>query len=86
MGREPVRIFVNGSALSVPGGTTLAAALITSGRFDFHASVEGAPRGPVCGMGTCFECVVTVDGRQWVRSCLVECVDGLEVSTHGSAP
>ena len=34
-----------------------------------RTSVTGEPRGPLCGMGICFECRTTVDGREHVRSC-----------------
>lgn len=77
----PVRIRVDGKAVEAPAGATLAAALIASGQAAFRASVTGMPRGPVCGMGICFECCVSVDGRPHVRSCLTVCRDGMEVET-----
>jgi D-hydroxyproline dehydrogenase subunit gamma len=83
MGAETVRIVVDGVAATVPKGVSLAAALLSGRHSRFRTSVTGDARGPVCGMGTCFECVVTVNGRAWVCSCLVECVEGLEVSTDG---
>lgn len=72
--------------MQVPFGTTVAGALLTLGRERFHDSPAGGPRGPVCGMGTCFECVVTVDGVFSVRSCLVRCRDGMAVRTGPGAP
>jgi aerobic-type carbon monoxide dehydrogenase small subunit (CoxS/CutS family) len=65
-----VRIFVNGAAHQVPAGATLAAALLNAGYTTFRRSVSGGGRGPVCGMGTCFECRVTLDGVQGRRACL----------------
>ena len=47
----------------------------------FRRSVTGQPRGPLCGMGICFECRVTVGGRQHVRSCQTACASGMEVQT-----
>lgn len=41
----------------------------------------GAPRGLYCGMGVCFECLVRVDGRDGVRSCLQPVRDGMTVET-----
>lgn len=32
-------------------------------------SVTGEPRGPLCGMGICFECRATIDGKPHVRTC-----------------
>lgn len=81
-----VRIRVDGEPVEAPAGTTLAAALIGSGRAAFRASVTGMPRGPVCGMGICFECCVAVDGRPHVRSCLTVCRDGMDVRLRGESP
>ena len=57
------------------------AALIDAGVTAFRVSVSGAPRAPICGMGSCFECRVTVDGRPHQRSCLIPCRDGMIVET-----
>jgi D-hydroxyproline dehydrogenase subunit gamma len=78
--RHPVRIRVNGAVLEVPADVSLAAALLNSGVVAFRVSVRGEPRGPVCGMGTCFECRVTVDGVQGRRACLEPVREGMEVS------
>ena len=82
MGAETVRVSIDGVPVEVPRGTTVAVAILSAGVSRFRDSVGGTPRGPLCGMGTCFECVVTVNGRPWVRSCLFECVEGLEVRTR----
>jgi D-hydroxyproline dehydrogenase subunit gamma len=49
----------------------------------FRTSVQGEPRGPLCGMGVCFECCVTINGIARCRSCLTLCEDGMEVRTDG---
>jgi D-hydroxyproline dehydrogenase subunit gamma len=76
-----VRISVDGHPLIVPRGTSLAAALMGMDVAAFRRSVSGEPRGPLCGMGSCFECRVTVDGRPHVRACLQPVHDGMEVVT-----
>ena len=78
---DTVAIRVNGRDVRVPAGTTLAAALARAGEIRFRRSVSGEPRGPLCGMGVCFECRVTVDGRPYVRSCQTVCEEGMEVRT-----
>jgi len=75
----PVQIRVNGVAFSVPADITLAAALLNAGFSTFRVSVGGSPRGPVCGMGTCFECRVTIDGARGRRACLEPVREGLVV-------
>ncbi|HEY9426140.1 MAG TPA: (2Fe-2S)-binding protein [Gemmatimonadaceae bacterium] len=85
---ESVEIVVDGERLRVTEGMTLAAALTDAGVTAFRVSVSGAPRAPICGMGSCFECRVTVNGKPHQRSCLIPCVDGMVVETgngNGSA-
>lgn len=76
-----VEITVNGERHQVPEGTPLAAALLRMGITVFRISVQGEPRAPVCSMGTCFECRVTIAGRPHQRACLVSCTAGLVVET-----
>jgi sarcosine oxidase subunit alpha len=78
---ETVTILINGRALTVPAGTSVAAALLMNGMVGFRTSVTGEPRTPLCGMGTCFECRLTIDGREHSRSCQIECRDGMEAVT-----
>ncbi len=78
---EHVEIRVNGHPLLVPPGISLAAALLGGGIQAFRRSVQGSPRGPVCGMGVCYECRVTVDGVPHVRACLEPVRPGMEVLT-----
>ena len=59
------------------------AAIQRSGRSAFRRSVTGEPRGPVCGMGICYECRVTVNGVANQRSCLLLCEPGMEIHTDG---
>jgi hypothetical protein len=43
------------------------------------------PRGLFCGIGICFDCLITVDGDPNQRACLVEARDGMRLAT-GEAP
>jgi predicted molibdopterin-dependent oxidoreductase YjgC len=76
-----VTIRVNGRPVTVPAGTVVAAALEQAGEGRFRRSVTGTPRSPLCGMGICFECRVTIDGRIHSRSCQTLCEEGMEVRT-----
>jgi sarcosine oxidase subunit alpha len=79
--REIIRVSVNGVATAVQAGTTVAAAVMQCGKSAFRRSVTGQPRGPLCGMGICFECRVTVDGVPHVKSCQTLCRLGMEIAT-----
>ncbi|HLH18894.1 MAG TPA: (2Fe-2S)-binding protein [Bryobacteraceae bacterium] len=74
-------VKVNGRPVEVPEGAMVSAAVSMAGETRFRRSVSGEPRGPLCGMGICFECRVTVDGRPHVRSCQMPCRPGMEVRT-----
>jgi len=76
-----VTVRVNGSAVSVPQGATVAVAVVMAEQ-PCRRSVSGEPRGPLCGMGICFECRVTINGREHCRSCQVVCEPGMEVRTN----
>jgi sarcosine oxidase subunit alpha len=76
-----VRVSVDGVPIDAPAGTMVSAAVALAGGRIFRRSVSGEPRGPLCGMGICFECRVTVDGRAHVRSCQLPCKDGMEIRT-----
>ncbi|MGA8729801.1 MAG: (2Fe-2S)-binding protein [Terracidiphilus sp.] len=71
---------VNGVPVKVASGTTVAAAILMTGPLT-RRSVTGEPRGPLCGMGVCFECRVTIDGMPHQRSCQILCLEGMEVYT-----
>ena len=63
----------------VPAGTTVAVALLQLGITEFRRDLSGRPRGPLCAMGSCFECRVTIDGVADVRACLTVAQDGMRV-------
>ena len=76
-----VRLTVNGREVRVPVGTIVAAAIANAGVGVYRRSVQGEPRAPLCGMGICFECRVTIDGRAHSLSCQTVCEEGMRVVT-----
>jgi D-hydroxyproline dehydrogenase subunit gamma len=78
---DPVTLSVNGRSVAVPAGAMVSAAVALAGVEMFRRSVTGEPRAPLCGMGICFECRVTIDGRPHQRSCQTLCAPGMEVLT-----
>jgi sarcosine oxidase subunit alpha len=76
-----ISLTVNGTIIRVAPGTTIAAAVLLAGEAT-RASVGGEPRGPLCGMGICFECRVTIDGVPHQRSCQMLCIPGIRVTTR----
>ena len=80
---DTVSLSVNGVAVTVPTGSMVSTAVLKTGVSSFRRSVTGEPRGPLCGMGICFECRVTIDGEAHCRSCQTVCRNGMDVRTDG---
>jgi len=76
-----VDMLVNGERITVANAITVAAALLNANRSMFRSSVGGESRGPVCGMGICYECRVTIDGIAHQRACMRVVAHGMEIQT-----
>lgn len=83
MSQRQVTVVVDGVPIAVAEGSMVSAAVAAAGKHVFRRSVSGQPRGPLCGMGICFECRVTIDCQPHRRSCQTPCSDGMEVHTDG---
>jgi hypothetical protein len=76
---RPVTIYFEDEPLPAFAGESVAVALLAAGRRRLRLSPRaGAPRGLLCGMGICQECVVVVDGCT-VPSCLLPSREGMRV-------
>ena len=79
-----VTITIDGRALGVRAGTLVAAAIeIAAPGRGARLAVGGSRRQPLCGMGVCGECRVTVDGQAHRLGCQTFCADGMEIRTDG---
>lgn len=74
-------LILDGRPLRVAAGTTVAAALALGGDGTTRTSVSGQRRAPLCGMGVCQECRVSIDGRRRL-ACQTLCRDGMQVETR----
>jgi hypothetical protein len=76
-------ISYDGEPLPVTAGQTIAAALIGAGHAGWRRTrVRGESRGLFCGIGVCFDCLVTVNDTRSVRACLVTAEPGDVVRTE----
>jgi len=88
-----ITLTIDGRSTSVTAGTTVVAAIeIAAGGDNSSASagvtrrsVSGQLRAPLCGMGVCQECRVTINGRAHVLSCQTLCLPGMDVKTGAAA-
>lgn len=73
-------LLLDGRTLKVAEGTSVAAALALGSDGCARTSVSSQRRAPLCGMGICQECRVTIDGRRRL-ACQTLCRDGMQVQT-----
>lgn len=78
LGAEEISITIHGKPVRVAAGTSVAAAVMMADE-PCRFSVSGEARAPLCGMGICMECRVTVNGVPHQRSCMLACAPGMEV-------
>jgi D-hydroxyproline dehydrogenase subunit gamma len=65
----PIEITVDGEVLTGIAGQTLAGILLCNGHSVWRTDTAGRPRGLFCGIGSCFDCLATVNGETDVRLC-----------------
>ncbi|MFD5384083.1 (2Fe-2S)-binding protein [Streptomyces sp. NPDC127074] len=83
-GAPPYRLTFDGAAVTALPGQSVGAALMAAGIVAWRTTRrEGRPRGLFCGIGVCFDCLITVDGRPGQRACLVPARDGMRLSAEG---
>lgn len=80
---KAITVKVDGRLIAVAPGSTVAVAVMLA-RVACRKSVTGEPRFPLCGMGICFECRVTINRKPHCRSCQILARPGMEVNTEVS--
>src|ERR1700721_1554802 len=83
---RPIAFRFDATPIPALEGETVAAALSAAGIVAFRRTASGVPRGLHCGMGACFDCVVTVDGRIGQRACMTRVADDMTVTGEPALP
>jgi D-hydroxyproline dehydrogenase subunit gamma len=82
-----VTLSIDGVRVEASEGETVAAVLLRQKLpWVRRSPVSGAPRGPYCMMGVCFDCLAIVDGIASVQTCLVPVRDGMMVQRQQGRP
>lgn len=77
---EEVTIYFEGQPLKAHKGDTVAAVLTSYGIRDFRYTRKAhEPRGIYCAIGRCTDCMMTINGKANVRSCITSVEDGMKV-------
>lgn len=81
---EPITIFVNGHKIVAYRGETVHAALLAAGYQVLRKSKSGVEaRGIFCGMGVCYDCLVSINAKPNQRACMNEVEDRMEIEIDG---
>ncbi|MET7696533.1 (2Fe-2S)-binding protein [Streptomyces sp. NPDC005485] len=76
-------VTLDGRQIQALPGQTVAAALWAAGITSWRTTRgEGRARGIFCGIGVCFDCLVTVNDRPGQRACLVALRPGDAIRTQ----
>lgn len=81
--RKKIKIIVDNKEIEAFEGETIVAALIAAGIKVFHiTSKRNEPRGYYCAIGVCNDCVMTVNGKPNVRTCVTQVSNGMKIETQ----
>ncbi|MER6208494.1 (2Fe-2S)-binding protein [Streptomyces sp. NPDC001642] len=79
----PFTVTLDGRDIEALPGQTVGAALWTAGVTSWRTTRgEGRPRGIFCGIGVCYDCLVTVNDSPNQRACLVPLHPGDAIRTQ----
>ena len=76
---RPITIQFESQTIEASRDDTVAAALLRAGILQFRYATAQEPRGPFCMMGTCFDCLVEIDGKPNRQACQTIVRNGMVV-------
>jgi predicted molibdopterin-dependent oxidoreductase YjgC len=80
---QSVNFTFDGQELRGYEGEPVAAALKAAGiQVHRYTKKTKSPRGVFCAIGRCTDCVMVVDGRPNVRTCVTPLTEGMRVETQ----
>ena len=83
--KKKLKIKINGKETTAYRGDAVLAPLVAAGNKMLKKSRKlDENRGPLCGMGVCYECQVTINGMPNQRACMTEVEDEMVISIDES--
>ena len=80
---KDVSFYYNGRLLNGFEGEPIAVALKAAGVMTHrYTKKEHKPRGIFCAIGRCTDCVMIVDGKPNVRTCVTPLKEGMDIRTQ----
>jgi predicted molibdopterin-dependent oxidoreductase YjgC len=82
---KTVEISVDGKRIKAKEGEMILSALLAEGIIvNRYTHKRKEPRGLYCGIGLCTDCVMVVNGKPNVRTCVTPVEEGMVIETqHG---
>jgi NADPH-dependent 2,4-dienoyl-CoA reductase/sulfur reductase-like enzyme len=72
----------DGQRIPLRPGQSIGAALVSAGIRSWRTTrKDGRPRGMFCGIGICYDCLITVDNAPNQRACLTPARPGMQVNS-----
>ena len=83
--KETIKIKINGKERTARQGDNVLASLMAAGyKILKKSSKLHENRGPLCAMGVCYECQVTINGTDNQRACMAEVKNEMTILTDES--
>ena len=76
---QDITIYIDDRPCAARAGDLLANILLHEGISAVHAAPNGAPRGPYCMMGVCFDCMITLEDGRVEQACQTYAEDGMRI-------
>ncbi len=81
-----VKFIYNGQVMEGFDGEPIAAALKAAGiLINHYTEKRQEPRGMFCAIGRCTDCIMIVDSKSNVRTCITKLNEGMVVETQYGA-
>lgn len=81
--KKKVTFFYDGKQLEGYEGEPISAALKAAGVMAHRYTAKThEPRGVFCAIGRCTDCVMIVDGKPNIRTCITPLKEGMQVQTQ----
>jgi aerobic-type carbon monoxide dehydrogenase small subunit (CoxS/CutS family) len=77
-----ITVKINGQPVQAVAGDTVAGLLLAQGIRVFRHTSDGTPRGLFCGMGICYDCLVTVNDVPHIRACMTPVAEAMAIETR----
>lgn len=81
--RKKVKFYYNDTELEGYEGEPISVALKDAGvMVHRYTKKKHEPRGIFCAIGRCTDCVMIVDGKPNIRTCITQLTEGMHVQTQ----